>query len=166
MPPSRHGGVRRLIRRWDARQCWSVQSIKRKFWTRSTQREPARSNIHTSATRFRSSALIERGVGCRVQRKAAPFALGAGSAGYEADQPRFDGLARRRTVRQDALRFLDEPAVVAVEHFQIKRGLVAEGGIQAGFAKTALEALAPEYVESDIQNLVGIEGARSCHAPT
>src|SRR5216684_9027742 len=37
--------VRHLIRRWEERQCWSVQSIK--VWTRSSHRELARSNIHT-----------------------------------------------------------------------------------------------------------------------
>jgi len=43
--------VRHLIRRWEERQCWSVQSIK--VWTRSSHRELARSNIHTSTVALR-----------------------------------------------------------------------------------------------------------------
>src|SRR5882672_2242526 len=43
--------VRHLIKRWEERQCWSVQSIE--VWTRSSQRELARSNIHTSTAALR-----------------------------------------------------------------------------------------------------------------
>src|SRR5229473_6809753 len=63
MPPSRHRGVRRLIRRWEARQCWSIQSINGKFGLGRTSRELASSNIHTStsaARRGHSKLLGER----------------------------------------------------------------------------------------------------------
>src|SRR5258707_15850151 len=45
--------VRHLIRRWEERQCWSVQSIK--VWTRSQPAETSESNIHTSTAALRGA---------------------------------------------------------------------------------------------------------------
>ena len=68
----------------------------------------------------------------------------------------------------------DEVRVVALEHFQEQCVLVAEGGIEAWLVEAgrrrdivkrgALKALLPEHVAREVERLVGIKAARSCHA--
>src|SRR5882757_6865353 len=54
MPSSLHRGVRRLIRRREAMLVGPVH--QEEVWTRSSQREPARSNIHASTTALRHTS--------------------------------------------------------------------------------------------------------------
>src|SRR6478672_228429 len=88
-------------------------------------------------------------------------------------QPAFDRVTRRGSVAEDALGARDNTLVIAVQNFQEQRILVAKGRIEARLGeaggcgnvveRSALESFSPEHVAREVQRLVGIKAARSCH---
>src|SRR5216684_2026180 len=117
--------------------------------------------------------LIGGPIGRGIDREAAPGSLSARAEGDKTRQPAFDRVTRRRPLLEDALGVRDNAFVIAVENFQEQRILVAERGIEARLGEAggggdviercALESFSPEHVAREIQHLVGIETAGSCH---
>src|SRR6266851_9862682 len=117
--------------------------------------------------------LIGGAIGRGIDREAAPGSLSARAERDETHQPAFDRVTGRRSFVEDTLGVRDNAFVIAVENFQEQRILVAEGRIEARLGKAGgggdvverctLESFLPEYVAREVQRLVGIETARSCH---
>src|SRR6266849_8890365 len=117
--------------------------------------------------------LIGGAVGCGIDRETTPASLDARAERHKAGQPAFDRVTRRRPFLEDALGVGDNAFVITVQNFQEQGILVAEGRIEARLGEAggggdvvercALEAFLPEYVAREVQRLVGIETARSCH---
>src|SRR6266849_980876 len=117
--------------------------------------------------------LVGGAVGCGIDRETTPASLDARAERDKAGQPAFDRVARRRPFLEDALGVDDDAFVIAVEDLQEQRILVAEGRIEARLGKAGgggdvverctLESFLPEHVAREVQCLVGIETARSCH---
>ena len=117
--------------------------------------------------------LIGGTIGYGIDREATPVSPEAGAERDKTGQPAFDRVTRRRPLLEDALGVRDNALVIAVENLQEQRILVAEGGIEAWLGKAsgggdvvercALESFSPEHVSREVQRLVGIETARSCH---
>src|SRR5258706_5529860 len=117
--------------------------------------------------------LIGGAVGCGIDRETTPASLDARAERDKAGQPAFDRVARRRPFLEDALGVGDDAFVIAVENLQEQRILVAERRIEARLGepggggdvveRCALESFSPEHVAREVQHLVGIETARSCH---
>src|SRR5712671_2810816 len=117
--------------------------------------------------------LIGDAIGRGIDREAAAGSLNPRAERDKTGQPAFDRVTRRRPFLEDALGVRDNAVVIAVENLQEQRILVAEGGIEAWLGKAsgggdvvercALESFSPEHVSREVQRLVGIETARSCH---
>src|SRR5580704_1707290 len=117
--------------------------------------------------------LIGDAIGRGVDREAASDAPGARAERDKARQPAFDRVACRRAFVESAFGVGDDALVIAVKNFQEQRILVAEGRIETRLGEAggggdvvergALESFLPEYVAGEVQRLVGIETARSCH---
>src|SRR3981081_3094903 len=117
--------------------------------------------------------LIAGAVGCGIDREATPASPDARAERNKPRQPALDCVPRRRSFTQDTLGVRDNACLITVENLQEQRILVAEGGIEARLGEAgrggdvvercALETLSPEHVARQVQCLVGIETARSCH---
>src|SRR5258707_3451564 len=117
--------------------------------------------------------LLEGAIGCGIDREAAPAAPDARAERDKTRQPVFDCVTRRRSLAEDALGARDNTLVIAVQNFQEQCILVAKGRIEARLGEAggrgdvvergALESFSPEHVAREVQRLVGIETARSCH---
>src|ERR1700675_475582 len=119
--------------------------------------------------------LLGRAVGRCIDGKASALALDAGTERDKAGQPAMNRLARRRAIVDDAFGLGDDAGVIALQNLEEQGILVAEGGIKARLGepgrggdvveRRALESVLPEHVAREVQRLVGIETARSCHLP-
>src|SRR5712671_2272884 len=117
--------------------------------------------------------LLGGAIGCGIDREATPAAPDARAERDKTRQPAFDRVARRRSVVEDALGVRDNTLVIAVQNFQEQRILVTKGRIEAWLGEAggrgdvverrALESFSPEHIAREVQRLVGIETARSCH---
>src|SRR5713226_694740 len=117
--------------------------------------------------------LIGGAIDCGIDREATPGSLNARAERDKTRQPAFDRVTCRRSFLEDALGIRDKTFVIAVQNFQEQCILVAEGRIEARLGeaggggdvveRSALETFSPEHVAREVQRLVGIETARSCH---
>src|SRR6202022_1553950 len=108
-----------------------------------------------------------------IDGEATAASLGARAERDKPLKPALDRVARRRSFFEDALGVVDNAGVIATQHFQEQCILVAERRIEARFVKAGgggdvvercvLESFLPEHVAREVQCLVGIETARSCH---
>src|SRR2546429_6400667 len=117
--------------------------------------------------------LLGGAIGCGVNREATPAAPDARAERDKTRQPAFDRITRRWSVVEDGLGIRDNTLVIAIQDFQEQCILVAKGRIEARLGeaggrgdvagRSALESFSPEHVAREVQRLVGIETARSCH---
>ena len=84
--------------------------------------------------------LIERAVCRGVDGQAAPLPPLARAIWDEPDEPLPDRFAGRPGLGQDALRPAQYAVVIAIQHLQEKRGLVAEGRIESRLRDAALRS--------------------------
>src|SRR5258705_908385 len=112
-------------------------------------------------------------IGCGIDREATPAAPDTRAERDKTGQPAFDRITRRRSLVEDALGVRDNTLVIAVQNFQEQCILGGKGRIEAWLGeaggrgdvveRSALESFSPEHVAREVQRLVGIETARSCH---
>src|SRR5258705_4549225 len=122
---------------------------------------------------FADLFLVGGAIGCGIDREATPAAPDARAERDKTGQPAFDRVARRRSLVEDTLGLRDNTLVIAVQNFQEQCILVAKGRIEAWLGeaggrgdvveRSALESFSPEHIAREVQRLLGIETARSCH---
>jgi hypothetical protein len=117
--------------------------------------------------------LVERTVGRGIDGQAAPLSFFARAIRDETSEPLPDCFAGRTRLRQHALRPLQNAVMIAIQDLQKEAVFIPERRIEAGLRDAArsrylvergrLEALAPEDLTGNFQDIVRIEAARPCH---